>query len=135
MAAIAIPIIVIAAEEVAKWLLVATVATAGTIVITKVVEDAIETNEQDKAVPIPITECPERRPCPPCNPSVGTIGYEVHRVPPSRPDWPCPGDHVHWFMRHQNPYNCQCFWKRNFIPPTCLEQGDSPELPPGAFPI
>jgi len=90
-----------------------------------------------KAIPKTKEKCKEKekKPCPPCNPPVGTVGYEIHRVPHSRLHWPCPGDHVHWFERHQNSYNCQCFWKRDFILPTCLEQGDYPELPPGAFPL
>jgi hypothetical protein len=66
---------------------------------------------------------------------VGTEAYEIHRVPPSRPHWPCPGDHIHWFMRMQNPNNCQCFWKRDYRPVTCLGPGQTPPIPPGSVPI
>jgi hypothetical protein len=86
----------------------------------------------DRVEPRVIEDCPPARtPCPPCVPPVGTVAFEIHRVPPSRPDWPCLADHVHWFLRQQNPNNCQCFWMRNFRPVTCLPQGGQPTLQPG----
>ncbi|HSB52881.1 MAG TPA: hypothetical protein VLD58_00930, partial [Gemmatimonadales bacterium] len=45
--------------------------------------------------------------CPPCpaNPDC-----EVDPVPPSRPHWPCPGDHWHFQVYNQVPYpDCRCF--------------------------
>jgi RHS repeat-associated protein len=71
--------------------------------------------------------------CNACNPgpNVGTIGYRIDRVPPCRRHGGCPGDHVHWFRRHQNPNNCQCFWVEERV--ECLNQGQVPVLPPGAF--
>lgn len=63
--------------------------------------------------------------CDPCEPPVGTVAYEVHRCPPGTPHYPCTGDHVHFFKRHQSPKSkgCMCFWKRNFRPVQCLPQG------------
>lgn len=52
-----------------------------------------------------------RRPCPPC-PS--PPAPEIDRVPPSRPHFPCPGDHWHYFVYNQNPITCQCFLRRMF---------------------
>lgn len=45
-------------------------------------------------------------PCPPCTGS----------LPPSRVDsdhthYPCPGEHVHYWVWEQNPSTCQCFMK------------------------
>lgn len=49
---------------------------------------------------------PRARPCPPCpaNPPP-----EIDRVPPSRPHFPCPGDHWHYQRYNQNPATCKCF--------------------------
>jgi RHS repeat-associated protein len=69
--------------------------------------------------------CPTQRPCPPCVPPVGTIGYRLDSVPPSKPHFPFPGDHVHLFQMNQNPNNCQCFWKPIGV--------TAPPPPPGAF--
>jgi hypothetical protein len=83
-----------------------------------------------------VTPCPpQRTPCPACNPPVGTLLFEIHRVPPSRPHWPCTGDHVHWFRQMQNPNNCRCFLQRDALPVTCLPPGGHPQLPPGAIPL
>ena len=48
---------------------------------------------------------------PPCIPPVGTIGYRLDEVPPSRPHQPINGDHVHLYKMNQNPTNGQCFWQ------------------------
>jgi hypothetical protein len=87
--------------------------------------------------PIPpiCQDCGESKGCPPCSPPVGTIAFEVHRVPPQDPHHPCPGDHVHFFERHQNPNNCQCFWKRNALPVKCLAQGEDYQPQPGEVPL
>ena len=77
-----------------------------------------------------------KKPCPPCDPKVGTIGYRINRTPPrGNADLhdPCPGDHVHWLIRQQNPYNCRCFWanpKRKADRVTCLGDGENPTVPP-----
>jgi hypothetical protein len=74
--------------------------------------------------------------CPPCNPPVGTMMWEIHRVPPSAPHHPCEGDHVHWFRMQQNPYNCQCFKQRNARPVQCIDvPGSTPDFPPGTVPL
>jgi hypothetical protein len=43
--------------------------------------------------------CPDCPPPPPC---------EFDQVPPSRPHYPCPGDHWHYYVYNQNA-QCQCF--------------------------
>jgi hypothetical protein len=59
--------------------------------------------------------------CPPCNPPVGTIGYRIDSVPPSKPHHPFPGTHV---QMNQNPNNCRCFGGVTEPPP-----------PPDAIPL
>lgn len=111
---------------------VAVLIVAGGILAYQAIQKATEHAPTD--VVSDTTDCP-KKPCPPCVPPVGTVAYEIHRVPPSKPHFPCAGDHVHWFMRMQNPNNCQCFWKRNFKPPTCLSPGEVFQPPPGAVPM
>lgn len=94
-----------------------------------------EPDPRPPPVPPICQDCDKRQPCDPCDPPVGTIAFEVHRVPPQKPDWPCPGDHVHFFERHQNPNNCQCFWKRNALPVHCLPQGEEYQPRPGEVPL
>ncbi len=67
-----------------------------------------------------------KKPCPPCNPPVGTIGYRIDPVPPSSPHYPFPGTHVHLYKMNQNPNNCQCFWQPIGVTET---------PPPGAVPL
>ena len=62
-----------------------------------------------------------------CVPPVGTIGYRLDKVPPSRPHHPHTGDHVHLYVMQQNPNNGQCFWQP-------IGTSDPPP-PPGAVPI
>jgi RHS repeat-associated protein len=64
---------------------------------------------------------------PPCVPPVGTIGYRMDIVPPSRPHSPHPGSHVHLYQMNQNPANGQCFWVSTGV--------TGPPPPPGAVPI
>jgi hypothetical protein len=72
-------------------------------------------------------ECEKDKPCPPCNPPVGMVGYRYDIVPPSRPHSPYPGDHVHLYRMNQNPNNCQCFWQPIGV--------TAPPPPPGAVPL
>jgi RHS repeat-associated protein len=79
----------------------------------------------------------EDKPCPPCRFSdgtivpVGTIGYRLDRVPPSKPHYPYPGDHFNLFRVNQNPNNCQCFWQ-----PAGAADGSGGLPPPiGSIPI
>jgi hypothetical protein len=51
------------------------------------------------------------RPCPPCPPPPPP---RIDRVPPSRPHYPCPGDHWHYFIYNQNPVTCQCYVQPKF---------------------
>lgn len=66
-----------------------------------------------KSTPIPVPPPPltQPTPCPAC-PAPPPI--QVHRVPPSKPHFPCPGDHWHYFVYNQNPITCQCFLQRKF---------------------
>lgn len=107
---------------------VAVLVVVGGIAAYAAIKKATESTSTDTATDT--TDCPPK-PCPPCEPPVGTIGYAVHRT---HPHAPCQ-DHVHWFLRMQNPKNCQCFWKRNYRPVTCLAPGEEPVLPPGAVPL
>lgn len=53
-------------------------------------------------------QCSKKK-CPPCpQPWVQFEGW--HKVPPSRPHKPCPGNHWHFRIKLQNPKTCQCFW-------------------------
>lgn len=63
---------------------------------------------QAQPVPQTKTDCPPKaKPkCPPCPPPPPP---RIDRVPPSRPHWPCLGDHMHVFVMDQNPNTCQCF--------------------------
>lgn len=70
--------------------------------------------------------------CPPCNPPVGSILFEIHRVPPSVPHAPCTGDHIHYFVQRQNPNGCQCFMTKE-KEVDCLNPGEQPDTS-GMFP-
>jgi hypothetical protein len=74
-------------------------------------------------------DCEPKR-CLPCDPPVGTIAFEIHVVPPSRPHWPHPGTHTHLWVMHQSPPHagCGCFWQ-NFD----VIAGGTP--PAGAVPV
>ena len=69
-----------------------------------------------------IRPSPEQTEWPACDPPVGTWAYQVHRLPEAEAHWPLPGDHVHFFLRQQNPMSGTCFWKRNAQPPHFLGQ-------------
>jgi RHS repeat-associated protein len=71
-------------------------------------------------------QCKDKE-CPPCTPPVGTIGYRMDVVPPSKPHHPLPGTHVHLYKMNQNPNNCQCFWQPIGV--------TAPPPPPGAVPL
>jgi RHS repeat-associated protein len=56
------------------------------------------------------------RPCPPCpNPPPP----EIDRVPPSRPHFPCPGDHWHYYEYNQNPVTCKCYGPKRIFGGCC----------------
>src|SRR4051812_48750432 len=73
-----------------------------------------ESNESADAPPTTITDCPTdtASKCPPCPPPPPP---RVDRVPPSRPHWPCPGDHMHVFEMNQNPVTCVCYPKEKEV--------------------
>jgi len=125
---LAAPEIIAAAVAAGKAIVLVGSAVIAAVAINEATKDEAEESTLTDTKPRP---CP----CPPCVPPVATIAYEIHRVPPSASHWPCPSDHVHWFQRHQNPKNCQCFWKRDALPVTCLPSGGFPHIPPGAIPI
>jgi RHS repeat-associated protein len=64
---------------------------------------------------------------PACIPPVGTIGYRLDPVPPSRPHYPITGDHVHLYKMQQNPGTGKCFWQPIGV--------TAPPPPPGSVPI
>jgi RHS repeat-associated protein len=85
--------------------------------------EATTCDSTPKAVPIPfptpntiplvppVPPLARPTPCPPCPPPPPP---QIHRVPPARPHYPCPGDHWHYFVYNQNPVTCQCFLQRRF---------------------
>jgi RHS repeat-associated protein len=64
--------------------------------------------------PIPIPFPPPPMPAKPCPPCPAPPPPQIHRVPPSTPHFPCPGDHWHYFVYNQNPVTCQCYLQRKF---------------------
>ena len=63
-------------------------------------------------IPKPTAPCVvQREGCPPCRPAPPP---KIHRVPPSKPHFPCPGDHYHYFTVHQAPPpSCKCRTERH----------------------
>ena len=65
-------------------------------------------------IPAPPPPLPRPVPAPPpdrkvCDPCPEPPAPEVHLVPPSRPHYPCPGNHEHYFEYHQSPPpDCIC---------------------------
>lgn len=76
--------------------------------VEKVAEALERPSSATDAPPTTITACPAipHIKCPPCPPPPLP---RIDRVPPSRPHWPCPGDHMHVFEMNQNPTTCACF--------------------------
>jgi RHS repeat-associated protein len=53
--------------------------------------------------------------CPPCPPAPAPEPPRIDIVPPSRPHFPCPGNHMHIYSMetNQTPYpDCKCFYKQ-----------------------
>ena len=56
--------------------------------------------------------------CPPCKTisgkivQVGTTGYRLDMVPPSKPHYPFEGSHYHFYKANQNTDSCRCFWSK-----------------------
>jgi hypothetical protein len=96
----------------------------------KAIGDAIENAQgesetTDIAPPTTVTDCPDKdRPCPPCTGQLPA--GRIDRVPRSKPHFPCPGDHYHYFTWNQDPKTCKCYPKKQVM---CLDQGGFP--PPG----
>jgi hypothetical protein len=79
------------------------------------ISEALDTpSEQTDAPPTTTTGCPPatQSKCKPCDPPPPP---RIDRVPPSRPHWPCTGDHMHVFEMNQNPVTCQCFPKEKEV--------------------
>jgi hypothetical protein len=96
----------------------------------KAISKALEHSDSEPitdAPPTTTTDCPDQTkekdcsqtPCPPPPPP------RIDRVPPSKPHFPCAGDHAHFFKYNQNPATCECFLQK-IEPPTCLDQGGFP---------
>ena len=67
--------------------------------------------------------------CRPCDPLVGTIGYRVDFVPPSKPHFPFKGTHTHLSVVMQSPPDmCRCFWHK-------IDIRDGVDIPPDAVPM
>lgn len=129
--AFAIPLAVLALEAAAEAVVFVGSAVIAAVAINEVAETV--TQDRTRAEPRTTTDCPQtRQPCPPCVPPVGTVAYEIHTT---HTHHPCTGAHIHWFLRQQNPNNCQCFWIRNYIPVECIPEGGTPNIPPGAVPL
>jgi hypothetical protein len=79
---------------------------------------------QDLAPSQTCAECAKKA-CPPCP---APPPPDVHRVPPSDPHYPCPGDHWHYFKYNQNPTTCKCYLQRLFG--GCMPQGAPLPNPP-----
>ena len=62
-------------------------------------------------------KCNETK-CPPCKTvsgrivPIGTIGYRLDMVPPSKPHYPFEGSHYHFYKANQNTDSCRCFWSK-----------------------
>jgi len=58
--------------------------------------------------------------CPPC-PRPPAPYTRTDLVPPSRPHYPCPGDHTHYYepKYNQNPVTCECFLDPNEVKVIC----------------
>ena len=75
--------------------------------------------------------------CPPCRTldgrtvPVGTIGFRLDIVPPSRPHFPYVGNHYNLYKAHQIPKNCHCFWQ----PVGASDAAGGAPPPAGAIPI
>jgi RHS repeat-associated protein len=72
------------------------------------------TRPAPRATPVPVPPPPMPTPARPCPPCPAPPPPRIDRVPPSRPHWPCPGDHWHYYVYNQNPVTCQCFLKTEF---------------------
>jgi RHS repeat-associated protein len=51
----------------------------------------------------------EPSPCAPCPPGGPFPNVRIDKVPPSRPHFPCKGDHWHYRKYSQDPVTCKCF--------------------------
>ncbi|WP_227272747.1 hypothetical protein [Roseobacter weihaiensis] len=124
----------VAIGEAAKWTLITLgVVGAGAatgVAINEMTQDEGETEAAPSADTRSCANCGERRRCAPCVPPAGTRRFiRLDRVPPGRSHYPCPGDHVHIQIRHQNPTTCECYWNTPSSPHDviCIEQGgDAP---------
>jgi hypothetical protein len=67
--------------------------------------------------------------CKPCIPPVGTRAYREDTNPNSPAHRGIPTPHWHLYEMHQNPNNCQCFWK----PVPDNQGGFGPSPPPAGI--
>jgi len=83
--------------------------------------------------PAPNPKPPHRKPRRPgCSKRCDPPCYRLDRVPPGRPHYPFPGDHIEWYVFHQAP-NCTCYpkwegpfaWAQGSPAPTGIKECDS----------
>jgi hypothetical protein len=80
--------------------------------------------ENESPAPMPIPKPPRRKPPRPgCSNPCPEPCYRLDRVPPSRPHYPCPGDHIVWQIWDQAP-DCKCYPR--WDGPHCWPQGGAP---------
>jgi hypothetical protein len=102
------------------WVLfgVVTVVTlgAGALLIADSIDNASDDADQTASDSTTDASCATCKKCPECSPPAGTEELErIDRVPPSRPHYPCPGDHAHYRVMRQNPRTCACFWNKGRV--------------------
>lgn len=87
----------------------ATMTTAGMVISTPVLVGALVA----VAIVVAVVYVATKK-CPACPPPTQQPGSRLDCVPPSRPHYPCKGNHLHsWvFVMHQNPKTCQCHEKK-----------------------
>lgn len=124
MPAIAIP----AGKLLIDGIIAGVVIVGGIILLSLVAKEIAEYIDRELSDAIDRARDCENCKCGECvpPPSRGTVGVRIDWVPPSRPHAPCTGSHVHFYLRSQNPNNCQCFWaprRRNVL---CLDDGVGP---------
>jgi type IV secretory pathway VirB10-like protein len=74
--------------------------------VNQIAESLDRSDARAEAPPTTCKNCREKTNCPPCPPPPPP---RIDRVPPSRPHFPCLGDHMHVFKMNQNPRTCECF--------------------------
>lgn len=81
--------------------------------LAKGISKALEKSDSDTDAPPTTTtqDCSKKKECPGCPDPPAPPSPRLDRVPPSRPHFPCPGDHLHTYRYevNQDPETCKCF--------------------------